>query len=140
MANANWTPPGTVKPKTGGRRGDQLAADLLNDLGGAAQRANRMDFGRPGIHTQSGFYSTETQQDAGSTMKIVLLNDALFPGTYDLPGTASGFLMEANGGTLKVSSQAVSVVNYSTSIYGPIGGLVYVMTFNGLNVAVGSSG
>ena len=141
MASANWTPPGTIKPKSGGRSGDRLAADLLNDMGGAAARANKLDFGRPGIHTQSGFYSTETQQAAGSTMKIVLLLDALLPGTYDLPGLANGSVMQVSSGSrLTATSEVVSVVNYSTSIYGPIGGLVLCQTFNGLNVAVGSSG
>ena len=139
LAGPNWTPPGEVRPKPS-RKGDRVAADLLNSIGAAASRANKLDFGRPGLHTQSGFFSTEVQQDSGSSMKIVLLQDALLPGTYDLPGTASGFLMFPNGNRLAATSELIEVVNYSTSIYGPIGGIVFVMTFEGLNVAVGSSG
>ncbi len=139
MAGPNWNPPGTVKPK-GVRRGDRGAADLLNELGSAAARANKLDFGRPGLHTQSGFYSTEVASDGGSTLRIALLRDALMPGTYDLPGTAIGTLMSPNGNRLEATGQDVEIVNYSTSIYGPIGGVVYVLDFQGLLVAIGSSG
>ena len=113
---------------------------ILNSIGDAVQRANNMDFGREGIHTQHGFYATGTQQSSpGSTLKIAILQDALMPGTYDLPGVAKAKLLHVlSGNNLSISSDLIDIVNYSTSIYGPIGGLVFSQTFEGLNVAIGS--
>ena len=137
-AGAGWRMPGKLKSKNF----RDSTAPLLNSIGDSVERANKMDFGREGIHTQHGFFQTNPDAAQSSAMIIVLLRDALFPGTYDLPGVASGTLMEqsGSGNTLQDTGEDVEVVNYSTSIYGPIGGLVLCNTFNGLNVAVGSSG
>lgn len=131
-----WRPPGKIRSKN---FRDATGA-LLNSMGEAVARANQMDFGREGIHTQNGFFATNPEQASSSSLKIVLLRDSLLPGTYDLPGVANGVLMEPSGNRLLPGSDVVSVVNYSTSIYGPIGGLVMAMEWNGLLVAVGSSG
>ena len=133
-----WRMPGKLKSKNF----RDATAPILNSMGDSVERANRMDFGAPGIHTQHGFFSApQDQGSSGSAMRIVLLQDALLPGTYDLPGTAKGALMEiSSGNRLAATSEIIDIVNYSTSIYGPIGGLVMCQTFSGLNVAIGSSG
>lgn len=112
---------------------------ILNSIGDAVQRANNMDFGREGIHTQHGFYATSPQATSSSVLRIAILQDALLPGTYDLPGVAKGKLLHvSSGNNLSPSADTIDIVNYSTSIYGPIGGLVFTQTFEGLNVAIGS--
>lgn len=136
MPGPGWQPTGKIQPN---KKGSQTEADYLNALAEAAARANHLDFSKPGFHTQSGFYATEQSSSSGSTMKIVLLQDALLPGTYDLPGTANGLRMTVSNGKLVVTSESIPVVNFSTSIYGPIGGLVYTLSYEGLNVAIGSA-
>lgn len=134
---AGWRPAGQFKK-------DGLNRDVvenLNAMADAAGRANAVDFSEEGIHTSAGFYKTGNRQAASSAMQIILLSDALFPGTYDMPGTAKGVLMEvASGNRLSQTSESVDVVNYSTSIYGPIGGLILAQEWSGLLVAIGSSG
>lgn len=101
-----------------------------------------MDFGKEGIHTQNGFFSTNSDQSASSQIQVIKLIDALLPGTEDLPGRAQGYLMqESSNDRMIPSSEVVSVVNYSTSIYGPIGGIVLAMSnSSGKMIAIGSGG
>ena len=135
-AGANWMPPFQLRS----RQWNDPTADVLNAAFAAAERANKIDFGHPGIHLGTGFYDTPDSPAAASVLKIVLLDDALLPGTYDLPGIASGKLMTAaGGGRLTVTGTSVDVVNYSTSIYAPIGGLVLAQTALGVLVAVASA-
>ena len=134
---AGWRPAGQFK-KAGL---NSEVVENLNAMADSAARANVMDFGKEGIHTSQGFYSTGGSQAQSSVMKIVLLQDALLPGTYDLPGQAKGAIMElGSNNRLAQTSEVVDVVNYSTSIYGPIGGLVLAQEWSGVLVAVGSSG
>lgn len=115
-------------------------SDILNSALGGIERANRIDMGKPGYHLGTGFYETPVPSGASSVLQIVLLDDALLPGTYDLPGTARGKLMSpAGNGRLMVSGSEVDVYNYSTSIYAPIGGLVLAQTALGVLVAIGSA-
>lgn len=111
-------------------------------MGEAVSRANQMDFGKEGIHTQNGFFSTNSDQSQSSIIQIIKLIDALLPGTEDMPGRAQGYVMEESSGDRIVSTgTTVSVLNYSTSIYGPIGGLVLALpSSSGKLIAIGSSG
>jgi hypothetical protein len=132
-----WRPPGELVSKSG----RDSTADYLNSIAGVAARANHFDLGTPGIHYGHAFHPTPDQQKAtGSSLVILLLEDALLPGTYDLPGMASGYVMEStSSGTLVKTGDVRTVVNYSTSIYAPVGGLVLSQTFGSLLVATGSS-
>lgn len=133
-----WRPPGKVKS---GNFRDSTGA-LLNSIGDAVARANHMDFGREGIHTQHGFYATNPDPpQQSSAVTVAQMQDALFPGTHDLPGTGKAKIMTVSSGNrLSATSEVVSVVNYSTSIYAPIGGIVGLMPFNGAYMAIWSSG
>lgn len=79
-----------------------------------------------GIYNGAGNFPDEGD-DAVSSRKVFLtLQDALLPGTFDLPGEAKGFVMRQGSGKRRVAtSETVTVYNYSTSIYAPIGGGVY---------------
>lgn len=135
-SGGNWMPPFALRS----RNLDDPTADLLNSMMASVERANKIDMGRPGYHLGTGFYETSEGTAAASVLKIILLDDALLPGTYDLPGIASGKLMAAAGsGRLAPTGTTVDVVNYSTSIYAPIGGLVLAQTALGVLVAIWSA-
>lgn len=132
-----WRPPGKIKPKF-----KDALPSLLNSMGEAVARANQMDFGREGIHTQHGFFSANPEQAQSSQVQVIKLIDALLPGTEDIPGRANGYLMqESSNDRMAATTESVSIVNYSTSIYGPIGGIVLALPLgNGKMVAIASGG
>lgn len=136
----NWQPPNTLSPRSGAY---QAEADFRNSLHGAVARANNLDFGQPGWHFGHAFYPQNREQveQNSTTLAIIRLEDALLPGTPDLPGIATGYLMKKlSNHRLTATTTSVTVLNYSTSIYAPIGGLALALTLEeSVYIAVGSA-
>lgn len=129
-----WEPPRTYHP------GPAPTHEDWNTLVQQVARLSRMT--GTGLNTGVGFFPDQSDDGGGSPVQFVKMLDPLFPGTYDLPGIGDGNLMvPASGNRLSKTSSVVSVVNYSTSIYAPIDGLVVVTrSSSGKYVALQSSG
>ena len=129
-----WRPAGHFKKA--GLNSDVV--ENLNSMADAAGRANVMDFGKEGVHTSQGFFSTSQNVPSGN-IKIVRLLTKLEPGSQSSPKKATGFVMETSdtvSGRLTQSTEKVEIINYLGLIYGPAGSLVICHELNGLNVVV----
>lgn len=120
-------------------KNDQLTSSELQRMQDQLQRLTRVP-NVPGLTTSWGFYPDQVQSSESVSVQFVLLDDALFPGTYDLPGEAKGKLMAPSGNKkMAPTSEVVDVLNYSTSIYAPIGGIAICQPTSLGLVAIGSA-
>jgi hypothetical protein len=99
-------------------------APSSEDWNSIAQQVARLSRRQgPGIYNGAGNFPDDGDDSVSTKRVFLTMQDAMLPGTFDLPGEGYGLVMVKSGsGRMSASSTRKKVVNYSTSIYAPIGG------------------